>query len=82
MEEVARIVSGGVKPGSGVDLQIERPGSPPVTELYAIQAAPNRKSAGGSRSNPFAAQRAPFAPVDGSSSSTSLCSTDAGRALR
>jgi hypothetical protein len=51
MEEVARIVSGGIKPGSGVDLQIERPGSPRVTELYALQAAPNTKSAGGTRSD-------------------------------
>jgi hypothetical protein len=40
-----------VKPGSGVDLQIERRGTPPITELYAIQAAPNTKSAGGSRSD-------------------------------
>jgi len=46
MEEVARIVSGGVKPGSGVDLQIERRGTPPVTELYAIQAAPKHKERG------------------------------------
>lgn len=51
MEEVARIVSGGFKPGSGVDLQIERPGNPTVVELYALQAAPNTKSAGGSRSD-------------------------------
>jgi len=51
MEEVARIVSGGIKPGSGVDLQIERPGNPAVVELYALQAAPNTKSAGGSRSD-------------------------------
>jgi hypothetical protein len=58
MEEVARIVSGGVKPGSGVDLQIERPGTPPVTELYAIQAAPNTKSAGGSRSDVESLRRA------------------------
>jgi hypothetical protein len=58
MEEVARIVSGGIKPGSGVDLQIERAGSPPVTELYAIQAAPNTKSAGGSRSDVDALRRA------------------------
>jgi len=58
MEEVARIVSGGVKPGSGVDLQIERHGTPPVTELYAIQAAPNTKSAGGSRSDVDALRRA------------------------
>jgi hypothetical protein len=58
MEEVARIVSGGIKPGSGVDLQIERPGTPPVTELYAIQAAPNTKSAGGSRSDIESLRRA------------------------
>lgn len=58
MEEVARIVSGGIKPGSGVDLQIERPGSPPITELYAIQAAPNTKSAGGSRSDVESLRRA------------------------
>src|SRR6267142_4388211 len=58
MEEVARIVSGGFKPGSGVDLQIERLGSPPVTELYAIQAAPNTKSAGGSRSDVDSLRRA------------------------
>lgn len=58
LEEVARIVSGGIKPGSGVDLQIERGGSPPVTELYAIQAAPNTKSAGGSRSDIEALRRA------------------------
>jgi hypothetical protein len=58
LEEVARIVSGGIKPGSGVDLQIERPGSPPTTELYAIQAAPNTKSAGGSRSDVESLRRA------------------------
>ena len=46
MEEVARIVSRGVKPGSGVDLQIDRPGTPPITELYAIQAADNTKAPG------------------------------------
>jgi hypothetical protein len=51
MEEVARIVSGGFKPGSGVDLQVHRAGNPPVIELYAIQAAPNTKSAGGSKSD-------------------------------
>ena len=58
LEEVARIVSGGIKPGSGVDLQVERAGPPPVTELYAIQAAPNTKSAGGSRSDLDALRRA------------------------
>lgn len=58
LEEVARIVSGGFKPGSGVDLQVERGGSLPVTELYAIQAAPNTKSAGGSRSDIESLRRA------------------------
>lgn len=53
-EEVARIVSGGVKPGSGVDLQLERSG---VVELYAIQSAPNTKSAGGRRSDVDALRR-------------------------
>ena len=58
LEEVARIVSGGVKPGSGVDLQVERAGTPPAIELYAIQAAPNTKSSGGSRSDIEALRRA------------------------
>jgi hypothetical protein len=43
-EEVARIVSGGFKPGSGVDLQVEDDGH---VNLYAIQASPNTKNAGG-----------------------------------
>ena len=47
-EEVARIVSEGFKPGSGVDLQLERDG---VIELYAIQSAPNTKSAGGAKAD-------------------------------
>lgn len=51
MEEVARIVSGGIKPGSGVDLQRDRPDDPSVVELYAIQSAPNTKNAGGRRSD-------------------------------
>ncbi len=54
-EEVARIVSGGIKPGSGVDLQLERSG---VVELYAIQSAPNTKSSGGRRSDVDALRRA------------------------
>jgi Type II restriction endonuclease EcoO109I len=58
LEEVARIVSRGIKPGSGVDLQIERPGSPATTELYAIQAADNTKSAGGRRSDIESLRRA------------------------
>jgi hypothetical protein len=51
MEEVARIVSGGVKPGSGVDLQREHPNDTSVVELYAIQSAPNTKNAGSRRSD-------------------------------
>lgn len=47
-KEVARIVSDGFKPGSGVDLQLERAG---VIELYAIQSAPNTKSAGGAKAD-------------------------------
>lgn len=54
-EEVARIVSDGFKPGSGVDLQLDRGG---VVELYAIQSAPNTKSAGGRRSDVDALRRA------------------------
>ena len=51
MEEVARIVSGGFKPGSGVDLQRDRPNDAQTVELYAIQSAPNTKNAGGRRSD-------------------------------
>jgi len=51
MEEVARIVSGGFKPGSGVDLQRDHPDDPSVVELYAIQSAPNTKNAGSRRSD-------------------------------
>lgn len=54
-EEVARIVSGGFKPGSGVDLQLERGGT---IELYAIQSAPNTKSAGGAKADRDALRRA------------------------
>ncbi|CAN5633259.1 hypothetical protein BH20ACT14_BH20ACT14_05030 [soil metagenome] len=54
-EEVARIVSDGFKLGSGVDLQLDRGG---VVELYAIQSAPNTKSAGGRRSDVDALRRA------------------------
>jgi hypothetical protein len=55
LEEVARIVSGGVKPGSGVDLQVEREG---VVQLYAIQSSPNTKNAGGRQSDVEALKRA------------------------
>jgi hypothetical protein len=55
VEEVARIVSGGIKPGSGVDLQIERDG---VVSLYAIQSAPNTKNSGGRRTDVESLRRA------------------------
>jgi hypothetical protein len=54
-EEVARIVSGGFKPGSGVDLQLDRGGT---IELYAIQSAPNTKSAGGAKADRDALRKA------------------------
>jgi hypothetical protein len=55
LEEVARIVSGGIKPGSGVDLQIQGPDG--VVQLYAIQSAPNTKNAGGRKSDIDALRR-------------------------
>jgi hypothetical protein len=54
-EEVARIVSGGVKPGSGVDLQVEEDG---VVQLYAIQSSPSTKNAGGRSADVQALKRA------------------------
>ena len=45
LEEVARIISGGIKPGSGVDLQLEDEDG--VVHLYAIQASSNTKTSGG-----------------------------------
>jgi hypothetical protein len=56
VEEVARIVSGGVKPGSGVDLQVEK-GEADVS-LYAIQSAPNTKNSGGRRADVESLRRA------------------------
>jgi Type II restriction endonuclease EcoO109I len=55
LEEVARIVSGGIKPGSGVDLQLERDG---VVQLYAIQASGNTKNSGGRQTDIAALKRA------------------------
>src|SRR6266849_632882 len=55
LEEVARIVSGGIKPGSGVDLQTQDPNG--VVQLYAIQSAPNTKNAGGRKSDSEALRR-------------------------
>jgi hypothetical protein len=49
LEEVAIAVSGGVKPGSGVDLQIE--GEDGVVQLYAIQTSRNTKNSGSRKSD-------------------------------
>jgi hypothetical protein len=56
LEEVARIVSGGVKPGSGVDLQLEDEDG--VVHLYAIQVSSNTKNAGGRKTDVEALKRA------------------------
>lgn len=55
LEEVARLVSGGIKPGSGVDLQLTDADG--VVQLYAIQSAPNTKNAGGRKSDIDALRR-------------------------
>lgn len=47
LEDVARIMSGGIKPGSGVDVQREIDDD--TVELYSLQMAANTKSAGGSQ---------------------------------
>jgi hypothetical protein len=49
LEEVARIVSGGIKPGSGVDLQVDDDDG--TIRLYAIQASPNTKNSGSRKSD-------------------------------
>jgi hypothetical protein len=56
LEQVARIVSGGIKPGNGVDLQLEDENG--VVHLFAIQAAPNTKNAGSRRSDVESLKRA------------------------
>jgi hypothetical protein len=56
LEEVARIVSGGIKPGNGVDLQIQDDEG--VVQLFAIQSAPNTKNAGGRKTDIEALKRA------------------------
>lgn len=56
LEEVARIVSGGIKPGNGVDLQLEDDEG--VVQLYAIQSAPNTKNAGGRKTDVESLKRA------------------------
>jgi hypothetical protein len=56
LEEVARVVSDGIKPGNGVDLQLED--GEGVVHLFAIQAAPNTKNAGSRRSDIESLKRA------------------------
>jgi Type II restriction endonuclease EcoO109I len=56
LEQVARIVCGGIKPGNGVDLQLEDEQG--VVHLFAIQAAPNTKNAGSRRSDVQSLKRA------------------------
>jgi hypothetical protein len=56
LEEVAGIVSGGIKPGSGVDLQVD--GEDGVIQLYALQSSGNTKNAGSRRSDIDALKRA------------------------
>jgi len=56
LEQVARIVSGGIKPGNGVDLQLESDDG--IVHLFAIQAAPNTKNAGSRRSDIESLKRA------------------------
>jgi len=56
LEEVARIVSGGIKPGSGVDLQVEDEDG--TVELYAIQTSSNTKNSGGRKTDIEALKRA------------------------
>jgi hypothetical protein len=56
LEQVARIVSGGIKPGNGVDFQLEDEDG--VVHLFAIQAAPNTKNAGSRRSDIASLKRA------------------------
>jgi len=56
LEQVARVVSGGIKPGNGVDLQLEDESG--VVHLFAIQAAPNTKNAGSRRSDIESLKRA------------------------
>ena len=79
MEEVARIVSGGVKPGSGVDLQIDRPEDPPVTELYAgyrLRQTRRAPAGGVPTSSLCGAPRPLCGRAGGMSRSTSPCSMD------
>jgi hypothetical protein len=56
LEEVARIVSGGIKPGNGVDLQLQDDEG--NVHLFAIQAATNTKNSGARRSDVESLKRA------------------------
>lgn len=56
LEDTARIVSGGIKPGNGVDLQIEDEHG--VIQLFAIQSSPNTKNSGGRKTDIEALKRA------------------------
>jgi hypothetical protein len=56
LEEVARIVSGGIKPGSGVDLQVEDEDG--TVQLYALQTSSNTKNSGGRKTDIEALKRA------------------------
>jgi hypothetical protein len=53
-EEVARIVSDGIKPPTGADLQLDRDG---VAELYAIHTSFNTKNSGSLKSDVDALRR-------------------------
>lgn len=56
LEEVARIISGGIKPGNGVDLQLQDADG--TVSLYAIQTSPNTKNAGSRKADVEALKRA------------------------
>lgn len=56
LEEVARIVSGGIKPGSGIDLQIQDDEG--VTHLFTLQVANATKNASSRRSDIESLKRA------------------------
>jgi len=67
-EDVARIMSGGFKPGSGVDVQRQIDDS--TVELYSLQMAgtPRARAGASRRSRTFARQRLPCAPMGGCAS--------------
>jgi hypothetical protein len=56
LEEVARIVSGGIKPGNGIDLQVED--AEGIVQLYAIQSSPNTKNSGSRKADVESLKRA------------------------